>query len=86
MSRAPWQVGGRGSLFKLHPHTRPLTDYRSASATAEEESLMRRFYVALLAEGVILTSGLAGCTSTVMDSQHVEHMTSAVERALAATS
>jgi glutamate-1-semialdehyde aminotransferase len=46
---------------------------------------MQRFYVALLAEGVILTSGLAGCASTVMDEQHITQMTTAVDRALAAT-
>jgi glutamate-1-semialdehyde 2,1-aminomutase len=86
LARAPWQVSGRGSLFKLHPHTRPLTDYRGAVPTPEEESVMQRFYVELLAEGVILTSGLAGCTSTVMDSEHIQRLTSAVERALAASS
>jgi glutamate-1-semialdehyde 2,1-aminomutase len=82
---APWQVSGRGSLFKLHPHQRPLTDHPTARATPAEEALMQRFYVAMLAEGVILTSGLAGCTSTVMEDQHVTQLAESVERALAAS-
>jgi glutamate-1-semialdehyde 2,1-aminomutase len=85
LARAPWQVSGRGSLFKLHPHQRPLTDYRSAAPTPEDEAVTQRFYVALLAEGVVLTSGLAGCASTVMDEQHITQMATAVDRALAAT-
>ena len=46
-----WQVTGQGSLFKLHPHPRPLVDYRSSLPTPAEQSTVEQFYLAMLGNG-----------------------------------
>jgi glutamate-1-semialdehyde 2,1-aminomutase len=75
-----WQVSGQASLFKLHPHPRPLLDYRTTQPTPQEEALMERFYVAMLAHGVVMTHELAGCISTPMLEAHVEQLIDAADR------
>jgi glutamate-1-semialdehyde 2,1-aminomutase len=75
-----WQVSGQASLFKLHPHPRPLLDYRSTQPTPQEEALMERFYVAMLAQGIVITHELAGCISTPMLEAHVDQLIAAADR------
>jgi glutamate-1-semialdehyde 2,1-aminomutase len=76
----PWQVTGQGSLFKLHPHARTLVDYRSSLPTPEEQAAVERFYVQMLAAGVILTPDLAACLSTPMTEQHVDTLVSTADQ------
>ena len=78
----PWQVAGQGSLFKLHPHPRPVSDYRTSLPSRDEQLRMERFYLAMLGEGMVLTPELAGCTSTPMGETEVEALVAAAERAL----
>jgi glutamate-1-semialdehyde 2,1-aminomutase len=75
-----WQVSGQASVFKLHPHPRPLIDYRSTQPTPEEETLMEQFYLAMLAQGMVVTHELAGCISTPMTETHVDQLIDAADR------
>jgi glutamate-1-semialdehyde 2,1-aminomutase len=75
-----WQVSGQASLFKLHPHPRPLVDYRSARPTQAEEATVAQVYLALLGQGFVLTPELAGSLSTPMSEQHVDQLVEAVDR------
>lgn len=75
-----WQVTGRGSLFKLHPHPRAVRDHSSSVPTPEEEARVERFYVSMLGEGNVLTPELAGCVSTPMTNEHVDALVEATGR------
>jgi glutamate-1-semialdehyde 2,1-aminomutase len=77
---ASWQVTGQGSLFKLHPHPRPLVDYRSALPTPEEQDHVDQFYLGMLGQGVIFTPDLAGALSTPMTDAHVDTVVAAADR------
>jgi glutamate-1-semialdehyde 2,1-aminomutase len=76
-----WQVSGQASLFKLHPHPRPVVDYRSSVCTPEEQAAMEQFYLAMFGEGIVLTPELAGCTSTPMSEADADTLLSAADRA-----
>jgi glutamate-1-semialdehyde 2,1-aminomutase len=76
-----WQVSGQASLFKLHPHPRPVTDYPSSVPTREEHAAMERFYLQVFGEGIILTPELAGCMSTPMTEAEADALVAAAERA-----
>jgi len=78
-----WQVTGQGSLFKLHPHPRPLLDYRSSLPTPAEQAMTEQVYVALLGEGFVLTPELAGALSTPMGETEVDQLVEAADRVLA---
>src|SRR5438552_6409859 len=69
-----WQVGGQASLFKLHPHPRPLVNYRSASPTRAEQADIERFYLAMLGQGIVLTPDLAGALSTPMTEREIDSL------------
>jgi glutamate-1-semialdehyde 2,1-aminomutase len=75
-----WQVSGQGSLFKLHPHPRPLVNYRSALPSADEQPLAERFYMSMLGHGVVLSPDLAGALSTPMTEQHIDQVLAAADR------
>jgi glutamate-1-semialdehyde 2,1-aminomutase len=80
-----WQVAGQASLFKLHPHPRTVTDYRTSLLKPDEQLAMERFYQAMFADGIILTPELAGCVSTPMSEADVDSLVAAADRALSAT-
>jgi glutamate-1-semialdehyde 2,1-aminomutase len=76
-----WQVSGQASLFKLHPHPRPLVDYRSTLPTPAEQAALEQVSMFLFGEGVILTPELAGCVSTPMTDREVDVLVAAADRA-----
>ncbi len=76
-----WQVAGQSSLFKLHPHPRPLRDYRSSIPTAAEQVDLEQFYLAVLGQGFVLTPELAGAVSTPMTEQHIDDLVNAADSA-----
>ena len=78
-----WQVTGRGSLFKLHPHPRRLLDYRSSLPTPAEQAATEQFYMGMLGRGFILTPDLAGAISTPMTDQHIDDLVEAADRLFA---
>jgi glutamate-1-semialdehyde 2,1-aminomutase len=75
-----WQVTGQASLFKLHPHPRPLVDYRSSLPTPAEQAAVEQFYLGMLGNGIILTPDLAGALSTPMTEHHVDEFVEAADR------
>jgi glutamate-1-semialdehyde 2,1-aminomutase len=81
MRGVSWQIGGQGSLFKLHPHPRTLVDYRSSEPTPDEKTQADQFYLGMLGQGVVLTPELAGSLSTPMTEDHVDHIVEAADRA-----
>jgi glutamate-1-semialdehyde 2,1-aminomutase len=81
---ASWQVSGQGSLFKLHAHPRPLTNYRSTAPTPDELAAIEQFSMVLFGEGVIMTPDLAGCLSTPMTEQDVDTLITAADMAFGA--
>jgi glutamate-1-semialdehyde 2,1-aminomutase len=78
-----WQVTGQGSLFKLHPHPRPLLDYRSSLPTPAEQAMTEQVFLALLGEGFLLTPELAGALSTPMSEVDVDQLVGAADRVFA---
>ncbi len=82
-ARVPGQVTGAGSLFNLHFHDRPLSDYRSAvTTTPEEKARAAAAYRGLLAHGVFLSPTLMGCLSTPMGEAEVDACVDAFAAAL----
>jgi glutamate-1-semialdehyde 2,1-aminomutase len=65
-ARAPSQVTGAGSLFCIHLHARPLTDYRSTVPTPVEAGRRAAMAAGLLRGGIVTSPGLMGCLSTPM--------------------
>lgn len=70
-ARVPGQVTGAGSLFNIHLHQRPLTDYRSAVETPAERARRGALHRALVANGVVMSPTLFGCLSTPMSEREV---------------
>ena len=70
-ARVPGQVTGAGSVFNLHFHDRPLTDYRSTVTTAAEKARSAAVYRSLLAHGIFLSPSMMGCLSTPMGETEV---------------
>jgi glutamate-1-semialdehyde 2,1-aminomutase len=79
-----WQVSGQGSLFRLHPHPRPLRDYRFTELTRSEVQVATRMYLALLGRGFIVTPDLAGALSTPMTEPDIDDLVTAVDSVFAA--
>jgi glutamate-1-semialdehyde 2,1-aminomutase len=80
----PGQVSGRGSLFRVHFHDRPLTDYRAAHAQPEERARLARFYWGLVERGVMISADGLGAISTPMGGAEVEALAEAALGALRA--
>ncbi len=75
------QAVGDGSLFGFHFTVEPLRDYRSL-VTADGERAYR-VHLALLAQDIMLSSGLSMCAlSLPMDRAHVAAVLAALERAV----
>jgi glutamate-1-semialdehyde 2,1-aminomutase len=75
-----WQVSGQGSVFKLHPHPRPLLDYTSSLPTPDEKGQADQFYMAMLGRGVVLSPDLAGALSTPMTEHHIDDVIHAADQ------
>lgn len=80
--RAPWQVTGAGSLFRIHPHDRPIENYRDARHTSDEEAVMGAFGRVLLDEQVYLSTYGLGCLNLATGDDDVAHLVEAVGTAL----
>lgn len=77
-----WQVTGQSSLFKLHPHPRPIVDYQSSLTTPSEQSAADEFYMAMLGEGYVLTPELAGALSTPMSEREIDGLLTAADKVI----
>jgi glutamate-1-semialdehyde 2,1-aminomutase len=80
----PGQVTGVGSMFQVHLHTRPITDYRSAYAGPQERAAMLRLQTEMLTRGVIISNKGFAFLSTVNTEADIEALTEALEGALRA--
>jgi glutamate-1-semialdehyde 2,1-aminomutase len=78
----PWQVSGRGSLFRIVPTPLPLTGYRSSREFGPAAGYMTAFTAELLNNGVLLDPGGLGCVSTVMTDDDLDLLESAVSSAI----
>ncbi len=78
----PGQVTGAGSLFYIHLHDRPLIDYRSSILTKSEQAFATRLHRAMLANGIFMSTSLAGCLSTPMGEAEIDAFVEALSRSL----
>lgn len=78
----PGQATGVGSLLKVHFHNRPITDYRSAFPTPQQQRLMARLTIKLLNNGVMTASYGLIALSTAMTDSDIEQIAAAFRRAL----
>ncbi len=62
----PLQVTGTGSMLMLHPHTRPVLDYRSHYRDAQEQAAVAQLHEALMRRGVIIAPDGAMYLSTAL--------------------
>jgi glutamate-1-semialdehyde aminotransferase len=76
----PLQVTGEGSLFKVTATGRKIRNYRDAASS--DKTWEATASLALLNEGFLLTSSLAGTVSTVTSPDEVEALLAAFERIL----
>jgi glutamate-1-semialdehyde 2,1-aminomutase len=71
------QVTGLGSIFKLHMHNRPVSDYRSAYATESESRAMLWLQQRLLKHGYLISNRAMGFLSTAMTRSEVDGLAAA---------
>jgi len=79
----PGAVSGQGSLFRVHPTDRELTDYRSTRTTPEEEARLQRLIRGLMERGVLMSITGLGCLSTPMGDAELESLTETFAAVLA---
>ncbi|MDA0813000.1 MAG: aspartate aminotransferase family protein [Verrucomicrobia bacterium] len=73
----PGQVTGVGSMFQIHFHDRPMTDYRSAYLTTAEKAMAKVVHRGMLDRGFILSPRCSGFLSTVMTSAEITDLAAA---------
>ncbi len=78
----PGSVTGLGSLFRIHPTERPLSDYRSARQDPAEAARLGSVVRFLLDHGVLLAPNGLGCLSTPMGEAEIETFLEVFETAL----
>ena len=81
-ARMPGQVTGAGSVFNLHLHPRPLSDYRSTSLTPAEKTRTAAVYQSMLAHGIFMSPSMMGCISTPMGNAEIQTCINAFAAAL----
>jgi len=69
------QVTGKGSLFALRFHKRPMHHFADIASTDEEILFMDRFRRYLISHGIWMGSGMTGCLSTATTEAHIEEFT-----------
>ncbi|HUG14066.1 MAG TPA: aspartate aminotransferase family protein [Thermomicrobiales bacterium] len=81
-ARLPGQVTGMGSLFTIHLHNRPISDYRDSLGTRDEQARTAAIYRGLMRRGIVTAPGLAGCLSTPMGDAEINAFIEAFAEAL----
>lgn len=69
---APFSISGAASLFRIHPKQAMPNDYRDATMTPAEATLMKALSHAYEEAGIILPYSAAACLSTPMTEQDVD--------------
>lgn len=78
----PWQVTGAGSLFRIHPHERPIVSYRDAHLRPDEAAVMDRLQKRLLEREVYLPGYGLGCLNLATTDNDADHLIHAFGGAL----
>jgi len=78
----PGRVTGMGSLFRVHPMERELTDYRSTRPAPEEAERLQRIVRRLMEHGVLMSMTGLGCLSTPMGDTELEGLIETVAAVL----
>lgn len=81
----PAQVTGTGSIFKIHMHTRPISEYRSAYATEAEDHAIHDLQQRLLTRGYLISTKAMGFLSTPTVRADLDGFAIALQEELAAT-
>lgn len=74
------QVTGVGSLFRIHYHATPITDYRSGYPSAEAGTRVKNLHRLLLNEGFLVAVNCSGNVSTAHTDAEIEQFLAAFER------
>lgn len=80
----PAQVTGMGSIFQLHLHRRPISDYRSALPEPSEAAALRRLQQRVLRRGYLISTSGGGFLSTVTPASVIDDFASVLGEELAA--
>jgi glutamate-1-semialdehyde 2,1-aminomutase len=81
-ARVPGQVTGAGSLFGIHLHERPLSDYQSWEGAPEDGRRRAAVADAVFGYGAVLAPSLTGCLSTPMTETEANALIDAFSAAL----
>ncbi|MEZ5551050.1 MAG: aminotransferase class III-fold pyridoxal phosphate-dependent enzyme [Pseudomonadales bacterium] len=76
------QISGRGSMFKIHLHQRPLVTVQDGALDAREQSAINRLRSRLIGEGMFLGTACIGCLATTTTRSHIDALTDALRRVL----
>lgn len=68
----PGQVTGKGSLFGVHFHNRPLAGYWDFHGESNERKVRSAVYHELLNNGFMVAPAMTGCVSTIMSQDHAD--------------
>jgi glutamate-1-semialdehyde 2,1-aminomutase len=79
------QVTGVGSLFRVHPHRRPIRGYRDATPTVAEAGRLKYLFANLLGRGIMLTPNASGAISTPMTAAEIDEAAAAILNGLGET-
>ncbi|MGC4023909.1 MAG: aspartate aminotransferase family protein [Mesorhizobium sp.] len=79
---APWQITGLGSLFRIHPHTRSIRNFRDSYAQPDEAERLGKLFGFFLAHGVLITPNCAGALCTPMTEADVDEFLGILEAGL----
>lgn len=77
-----WQVTGAGSLFRIHPHQRPIRSYRDAHHSSDEAATMARLQHRLLEREVFFSGYGMGCMNLATSDEDIEQLLSSMSGAL----
>ncbi len=77
-----WQVTGEGSLFRVHPHGRPIRSYREARLDDAETRIMDELQKRLLEREVYFPGYGLGCMNLATSDGDIAHFIEAMADAL----
>ncbi|WP_419922720.1 aspartate aminotransferase family protein [Candidatus Poriferisodalis sp.] len=77
-----WQVTGAGSLFRVHPHTRTIRNYRDSHLSSDEATEVTHFGLRMQAHGVYFIAESLGCLNLATTDDDVEHFLAAAHASL----
>ena len=77
-----WQVTGAGSLFRIHPHQREISNYRDAHHSSDEAATMAALQHRLLENEVYFSGYGMGCLNLATTDDDVSHLLQAMSTAV----